>query len=182
MVSYNYQLPFGRGRALGRNMNRVANGFIGAWELSGTATFSSGFPFTVTLSANNLLSGVQRPNLIGDPSTSGPASQRINGYFNTAAFSVPAIDTYGSASRTLPTYRAYGVRTSDLTLMKNFQIKERKSVQVRLEAYNFTNTPCFGAPNLSFGSSSFLALKRSRLGAGFKCPKKTRSFFWCSFF
>jgi hypothetical protein len=75
VASYNYQLPLGRGRLLGRNMNKVLNGFVGAWELSGTATFSSGFPFTVTMSANNLLSGAQRPNLIGDPSTSGPSSQ-----------------------------------------------------------------------------------------------------------
>ena len=39
--------------------------------------------------------------------------------------------------------------------MKNFFIKERKYVQLRLEAYGVTNSPQWGTPNTSFGSTSF---------------------------
>ena len=39
--------------------------------------------------------------------------------------------------------------------MKNFVFKERKSLQVRLEAYGVTNSPQWGNPNTSFGGSTF---------------------------
>jgi hypothetical protein len=39
--------------------------------------------------------------------------------------------------------------------MKNFMIRERKSLQVRLEAYSLTNTPQWGLPNTSFGGTTF---------------------------
>ena len=35
------------------------------------------------------------------------------------------------------------------------QFTESKRLQFRLEAYNLTNTPTFGAPNAQYGSSSF---------------------------
>ena len=43
----------------------------------------------------------------------------------------------------------------DATLMKNFNIRERKYVQLRLEAYSVTNSPQWGTPNTSFGGTSF---------------------------
>lgn len=155
IITFNYQLPVGRGKPLGRDMNKVLNRFVGGWEMSGILTFSSGFPIAPGLDSANLLSGTQRPNLIGDPSTSGPASERIDHYFNEAAFSQPDTDVYGTAPRMLSSYRSYGVRTGDMTLMKNFVIKERKSVQFRLEAFNVTNTPCFGLPDSNYGADTF---------------------------
>ena len=44
---------------------------------------------------------------------------------------------------------------TDATLMKNFTIKEKKSIQVRVEAYSATNTPQWGNPNTSFGGTTF---------------------------
>ena len=40
-------------------------------------------------------------------------------------------------------------------MIKNFNIAERKSVQLRLEAFNLMNTPSFGRPNSTFGNNSF---------------------------
>ena len=34
VVSFDYQLPMGRGRTFGKNMNRVLDGVVGGWELS----------------------------------------------------------------------------------------------------------------------------------------------------
>ena len=42
-----------------------------------------------------------------------------------------------------------------LVEMKNFNIRERKYVQLRLEAYGVTNSPQWGVPSTSFGSTSF---------------------------
>jgi hypothetical protein len=44
---------------------------------------------------------------------------------------------------------------ADLTLAKSFTIQEHKSLQLRLESYNFTNTPQFDVPNSDFGDPGF---------------------------
>ena len=53
---------------------------------------------------------------------------------SAVAFSRPAPDTYGTAARTLPNYRTFGIRNGDFTFMKNFAIAEKKSLQLRAEA------------------------------------------------
>ena len=42
-----YNLPFGRGKKYGSTMNRVADAFVGGWQLSGIWRWSSGFPISV---------------------------------------------------------------------------------------------------------------------------------------
>ncbi len=155
IVNFTYDLPIGRGRAFGKNMHRVADTLVGGWSLSSILTFSSGYPIVPNLDSPDLLSGDQRPNLIGDPRTSGPASQRMEQYLNPNAFSQPDQDVYGTAPRTLPNYRTYGIRNGDFTLMKNFKFTERKYAQFRLESFNLTNTPTFGRPDEYYGSNTF---------------------------
>ena len=41
------ELPFGKGRAFASNARGVTNAFIGNWQLSGIARWTSGFPFSV---------------------------------------------------------------------------------------------------------------------------------------
>ncbi len=162
VISFDYLLPIGRSRTLGKSMNRILDGAIGGWELSSVITFSSGTPLAVVQSDNNLWEGDQRPNLIGNPSMPGSVKDRLNNYFNVKAFSAVPEDTYGSGPRTL-NYRGPGLRNADLTMAKNFVIREHKSLQLRLEAYNVTNTTTFGfstanangAANRSFGDTSF---------------------------
>ena len=42
-----YDIPYGRGRKFGKNLNRAANALIGDWQVNSIVTFHSGFPFTV---------------------------------------------------------------------------------------------------------------------------------------
>jgi hypothetical protein len=160
-----YELPFGRGRAIGSNMNRVANWIAGGWNLSGVATFQGGTPLQVTQNGGNIWDGTQRPNLIGDPSTSGSVQSRINGYFNPAAFSQPLIDTPGSAPRNLG-YRGPRISTLDAALLKSIVVREGHRVEIRLEANNATNTPVFGDPALAFGATNFGQITGLRSGTG----------------
>jgi hypothetical protein len=160
-----YQLPFGRGRRFGSNLNRVADWFLGGWELSGFATFQSGMPLHVTQSGGTIWDGTQRPNLIGDPSTEGRVQDRLNNYFNRAAFSQPPADVPGTAPRTLG-YRAPGISTLDAALLKSVNITEGQRLEFRLEAQNATNTPNFGDPNTSFGSTNFGQITGLRSGTG----------------
>ena len=154
VLSFAYELPFGRGRALGANWAKPVNAVLGGWSLDGLLTFSKGYPIVPTLQGGVLWEGTQRPNLIGDPSTQGSVESRINHYFNTAAFSRPAADTFGTAPRTL-NYRTPGIKNADMSLLKNFNFTESKRLQLRMEAFNVTNTVTFGTPNAIFGSSGF---------------------------
>ena len=154
VVTFVYELPFGRGRAVGQNWNRAVDAVLGGWKSSGVFTMQGGFPVVIGLTGGNLLEGVQRPNLIGDPSMPGSVRDRLNNYFNAAAFSRPDADTFGSAPRTL-SYRNPGIRNADLTLGKNFRIREGHIVELRMEAFNAFNGVVFGKPNASVGGNAF---------------------------
>jgi Carboxypeptidase regulatory-like domain len=156
VASFDYQLPLGRGRAFGKNMNRILDGVVGGWELSSIISAQSGAPLQITMANGNLWDGaVQRPNLIGNPSMPGSAFSRLNNYFNVNAFSSPDDYTYGSAPRYLTNYRGPALINEDATLSKNFNIREHKYVQLRLEAYAVSNSPQWGNPNTGYGSSTF---------------------------
>jgi hypothetical protein len=154
--SFDYQLPIGRNRAFGKNMNRILDGVIGGWELSSIITVQSGAALQVTMSDYNMWDGaVQRPNLVGNPCTSGAVSGRLNNYFNVDSFTAPDDYSFGSAPRYLSSCRGPATVNEDATLVKNFNITERKYVQLRLEAYSVSNTPQWGNPNTAYGGTTF---------------------------
>jgi len=162
VLTFSYQLPIGRGKWIGSGWSKGLNMVLGGWEVNGLMTFSSGFPLNSgsqfresPLQGATLWEGVQRPNLTGDPSKPGSVKDRLNGYFNDAAFSRPAPDTFGTAPRTLSNYRSPGIRNADMAIFKNVSFTESKYVQLRMEAYNVTNTPTFATPHMSYGASNF---------------------------
>src|SRR5947207_180716 len=85
----------------------------------------------------------------------GSPRDKLNNYFNIDAFRTVPADTLGSGPRFLTSYRGPNIVNEDVTLMKNFKIKESKSVQLRLEMYSATNSPQWGNPDTSFGGTSF---------------------------
>jgi hypothetical protein len=81
----------------------------------------------------------------------------VQEWFNTAAFAPNAPYTFGDAGRNI--LRGPGLFNIDLAAHKSFQITERVSAQLRVESFNFTNTPALGNPvtditNPSFGQIS----------------------------
>ncbi len=165
VMTGSYELPFGKGRAFGSGMNRVANWVVGGWDISGILLMQGGNPLQVLQSGGTIWDGTQRPNLIGDPSTTGRVQDRIDRYFNPAAFSQPLADVPGSAPRNL-NYRAPGIKTLDAALLKSITVKEGHRLEFRIEATNFTNTPIFGDPAASFGAVNFGQITGLRSGVG----------------
>ncbi|HXB72278.1 MAG TPA: carboxypeptidase regulatory-like domain-containing protein [Candidatus Acidoferrales bacterium] len=155
-VSAVYNLPFGPGHALLANKG-LLSGIFGNWRLNGINTFRSGVPLGLTTASNTLgtFEGTQRPNWNGAIQTvSGPISNRLNDYFNTAAFTTPAPFTYGNTGRLLSSLRGPGVVNLDLSLDKEFPVIERVRLQFRAEAFNSLNHPLFGLPGVVIGSST----------------------------
>ena len=136
---------------------------LGGWNVSGVFSRQSGLPLSVTQSGGQIWDGTQRPNLVGDPSTSGPITSRLDNYFNAAAFSQPATDVPGTAPRTL-SYRGPGIQIFDAVLIKNIAIREGQRLEVRIEAQNVLNHPVFGDPNTSFGSTAFGQITGTKVG------------------
>ena len=154
VASYIYELPVGKGKKIAPG-NKIVEGVIGGWQVSGVFTAKDGFPLAMTTTTNNTNSfgGGQRPNIIGDPTISNPT---IDKWFNTAAFAQPPAFTFGGAPRTMPNLRAPGIFNWDGTIQKNFRIAgDRSRLQIRCEFYNLTNRANFYAPNTTFGDPNF---------------------------
>lgn len=151
-----YELPFGRNRRF-FNQSKIANYFIGGWQLNGITSVISGTPQEVFTASNTLFNygGAQRANWNGrNPSKSGPISKRLNEYFNVSDFSQPAPFTYGNSPRELGDLRAPRFVDTDLSGIKNFPIHGNVTAQFRAEAFNLFNHPTFGPPDTSLGDGT----------------------------
>jgi hypothetical protein len=148
-----YELPFGRRRA--HTLRGWADQVLGGWQIAGLIRFQSGSPLAVTQATNlNAFAGfgIQRPNLIADPTL--PADQRTTGrWFNTAALTQAPQFTIGNASRN--PVSGPGYRSADVMIGKTILITEGFRTEFRVEAFNVTNTPPLGNPNVSFGNAAF---------------------------
>jgi len=144
------ELPIGRGRLIGKNWNRALEAALGGWQLNGIAAFQSGFPLVISST------GVARPNRVkqGDQPTNR-VQDRLDRYFDTSAFAVPAAFTYGNSSRTHGDIRAHGINNFDLSLFKIFAITEGFKAQFRFETFNAFNRVQFAAPGTQTGTAAF---------------------------
>jgi len=146
VLSYVYLLPFGAGRKYLATTNRLTNGLIGGWQLSGIGTFESGRPFTELIEGDQNNTGgsdIDRPNVIGNP-FAVPSGKGPNKWFNTAAFALPAFGTDGNVGRN--TLVGPRFDSLDVSLIKNNRIGETKSIQLRAEVFNSLNHVNFDLP------------------------------------
>jgi hypothetical protein len=155
VLSYIYQLPFGRGEKFGSTMSGPANAILGGWQFSGITSFKSGIPIAFTAPGFSFGQG-QRPNVTCNPSLSNPT---LNEWFNTSCFAKPAPYTFGDASRFLPNPRAPGFNNWDLGLMKWFDLPKVKSdtlrMQFRAEFFNAFNHENFFRPDSNLTDATF---------------------------
>jgi hypothetical protein len=169
VISLDYQLPFGRGKAFANSVSKSVNALIGGWEIATVLTFTKGYPIVPGLDSPDLWDNAsQRPNIAGNPcNVTGSVESRMNGtYFNADNWSQPDTDIFGTAGRTLPACRTPGIKNADMVLMKSVNFTERKQLQLRLEAFNVTNTPTFGRPDSNYGSNTFGVISGYASGRG----------------
>ena len=158
VISYIVDLPFGKGQPIGGAVTGFTDKLISGWGVNGVTTFQSGNPLPISVAVNtsNSLGGGQRPNRTGlAAEREGPAQQRLDQWFNTSAFSVPAPFTFGNASRTMPDARSHGIANYDVTLFKNTSITERVGLQFRTEVFNVFNRVRFAYPGTAIGQPQF---------------------------
>jgi len=150
VASYVYNLPIGRGKAVGSGMNRIADAVIGGWELSGIATFKGGIPLSVFGNQWNSYGGDPRPNYVPGVNPK-PSHQKIsnsvaNSWANVAAFQYAPYGNFGNTPRYMSELRGPHYTNWDSALEKNWTFKERYRAQFRFETFNSLNHPNFYAP------------------------------------
>ncbi|HKA01159.1 MAG TPA: hypothetical protein VKE70_31820, partial [Candidatus Solibacter sp.] len=146
VINFVYELPFAR------SSKGVVGALLGGWQTNGIVSLRSGFPFTIGGGDLNTGGSDARPDRIADGRL--PSDQRSRKrWFDTSAFrrvscnipGRPDLCHFGSAGRNI--IEAPGQRNLDLSLYKNFKLREKTALQFRSEFFNAFNTPYFGQPN-----------------------------------
>ena len=144
-LTTNYELPFGK------SLSGLARALIAGWQTNAIAVWSTGLPFSVTnQTARANTGGGDRPDRVANGNLDNPTIQK---WFDTSAFVPQALYTAGNAGPNI----FYGPHQKhlDISLFKNFQVREALRLQFRAESYNVTNTPTFANPNSALGNNSF---------------------------
>ena len=167
--SFVYQLPFGPGRAWGSDAAGPAARLLGGWQLNGIVTLQTGQPYTVALPGelDNSNTGRSsygfgagdRPHVSSDPNLSSPDPQQ---WFDPGAFSLPSYGSFGNAGRNI--VNGPGLANVDFSVLKDIELAETATLQLRAEMFNMLNTPNFLNPNIFFGTPGFGRLLAARDG------------------
>jgi hypothetical protein len=163
-TSFVWEIPVGRGRWLGDNLNSVLDAFVGGWVLSGVNTMTSGQPITfrygpspVTNNLPSFLGGVAlRPNVTCDPVNRGDRPNPTRDYFVRSCLSAPpATAPFGNVGRN--TARSDNYFNFDLAVQKRFRlpITEATSLELRAEFFNLFNRTNFQAANSDINNTAF---------------------------
>ncbi len=152
----------------------VAAYALGGWKVSAIISAVSGLPFTIT--TTSATPGTTQTGQQTGPYqvTHGVQSTNQPLWFNPANFAALPTCSYTAASPVAcplgntgrNQFRGPGYFNDNLSLFKNFPIyRERVNLEARFDAFNLTNTPAFGLPGSTVGSSTFGKIT-STLGSG----------------
>jgi len=159
-----YELPFGRGKQFGSNMNKAVDAAIGGWAVSPIVSFRTGFPMPVYGAADT--SGTNsrgsRADCSGLPSVLGegsPLDATVLGtggfqwFNNNSNFTNPGVGSFGNCAPQLGGLRGPHYTTVDLSIHKDFQLTERFRLQFRSDFVNAFNHVRLNAPNMGLGDT-----------------------------
>jgi hypothetical protein len=181
-----YELPFGRGRAFGSNVNRIVEGVFGGWRLSSSLLLQSGPFMTPTFSkgdpsgtGSGRIGRPQHPDRVGDGNLSNPTRDL---WADPSAFTCPGnpnwmagkactigvnpasdlapIGRFGNSG--IGVVRGPGTVNLSAGLAKAISLTER--VRLKMEG-TFTNLPNhvnLADPNLAIDSNSFGKITKAR--------------------
>jgi hypothetical protein len=159
-----YELPFGRGKALGNNMNKVVNAVVAGWTVSPIISFRTGFPMPVygasdttnTNSRGSRADCKSLPKITGATpiSTAGVGGYQWftnNGNFIDPGTEIGVAPHFGSCAPQLDGLRGPRYTDVDLSVHKDFSFTERFKLQFRTDFINAFNHVQLNAPNMGLG-------------------------------
>jgi hypothetical protein len=151
VLSTIYELPFGRGRRWFSSLGGLRDAVFGGWQLQGWYEGQTG---DVLGFGNAIFNGNLKDIEL-------PVSERraerwfnVDAGFNRNSAEVLVNNLQGLSSR-FNGVRADGINNFDLSAFKNFRIKERATLQIRVENYNALNHVQFAGPNTNPINAAF---------------------------
>lgn len=157
-----YDLPFGRGRAIGSGANNFVNAFIGGWQFATIFTARSGFAFSTNTGAFPVGFVFDSPAVLtGSSSALATNIHDVNGKIQLFANPTAALDAlsnpFGGEIGNRNNLRGPGFVNFDMSLAKRFRMpwSEKHSIQFRTEAYNVFNHTNFADPGANINSPTF---------------------------
>ncbi len=168
VTSVLYELPFGRDKQFLSGIGRAADLVVGGWQLNAIPSWQTGVQRSVT--APNL-TGISYVTQRAD-ATGIAVGSTFNGitpgedfgganpgrfWFNPAAFTATKPLKFGTSGRDIITSPSWW--NTDLSVFKNFQIRENIRLQFRAEAFNAFNNVKFFPPDLNVVSPTFATLQ-----------------------
>jgi hypothetical protein len=157
-ISTSRDLPLGVGKMLFKDARGFANGVASGWQISGVISGMSGAPFSPSFTISVVGSVGGRPSVVPGQSLY-PAERTLTQYFIPAAFVVPPSFTFGNASYNL--LWGPGQQNWDLSLVKNTAIRERLTLQLRIDAFSLFNHPTFGNPAADITNTGSVGVSRA---------------------
>ncbi|WP_433983514.1 TonB-dependent receptor [Tunturiibacter empetritectus] len=165
-----WELPAGRNHKYFNS--GIGSYVLGGWKTSVILSAVSGLPFTLTTTSatpgtTQTVDQVAPFHVLHHHSNPSGSTQ----WFDPTSFSVsrltgcvsPGPCVVGNTQRNQ--FRGPGYFSDNLSLFKSFPIFRESSLEARFDAFNLTNTPAFGLPGTTFGSSSFGVISTT-LGSG----------------
>jgi hypothetical protein len=152
---WTYQVPLGRGHALGAGSNWLVNGVIGGWEFAGLARWTSGLPFSTPVASGTVTAVVI--NSFAVPT--GPIKiQKKGNVLHFTSNGQPVDPATGVGVRYPLTgevgprnnYRGDGYFGIDTGLHKRWQIKDRQQLAFAWEVFNVSNSVRFDTNPATF--------------------------------
>ncbi|HEY4047860.1 MAG TPA: carboxypeptidase regulatory-like domain-containing protein [Acidobacteriaceae bacterium] len=149
-----YEVPVGTGKRFSTG-NRVFDYILGNWQINNIFVAHSGQVFTPQISSDIANTGngatYETLDVIGDPNN--VPSRTAAKWFNTAAYKIPDLYTYGTAGRN--SLRSAGYWDLDGSVFRQFPIHENLRLEFRAEGFNLLNNVIFGVPdaNINDGAS-----------------------------
>jgi len=184
-VNYTYMLPMGHNKLLFANAGDFVNKLIGGWQVSGTTSFQTGQPFSVSYTAPGSPVGQVsgRANRVSGTALY-PAKKTKAQWFNPAAFTAPlcynstgtgtcsslytaggpaTYATYGTSGYDM--LRGPGWQNWDMNLEKNTTWKERYHLQLRADSFNVFNHPNLSTPAANISNQATIGTITSSAGS-----------------
>jgi len=179
-VAWVYELPFGKGKKLLNSGPGIVNAVFGNWRVSAIHTYVSGRP--LSLRSNQIMYGATGIEPVTDGGTvagtfatrasftpgAGTTIPLLNPqwssdygvafsvpYLNPAAFRLPNTGEFGNTPRYLPWLRGPKTINEDMSILKNFNVTEKKYFELRASASNVFNRVVIGGPTTTITSSTF---------------------------
>ncbi len=159
VLSYVYELPFGRGRALLSQRSQLVDRLAGGWSVNGITTFRSGQPLAMGVASSLLNTGTGNRADITCSSVGRP--KRLDEWFDTSCFASPAPYLFGNSG--VGHLRGPGVNNFDFSVSKDLRVDERRKVEFRAEFFNLFNHAIFGNPGTTLGTTSFGVISSTML-------------------